>query len=233
VPSASGLALVGGHALPAAVRELELPRALSEAADDGQVLAASVIDDDDDRFDQAWRDGPFTSLLAIPVPGDGGLVLVFFLEERAFVRDDLELAQQVAGAARGALDRSRLFDAERTARSLSQQLARTGSLLATELDPVAVTRSSRREAVSLLGVDTAALAALEGDELVVTAAVGAGAEIALGARSPSTGWVAGDVVQSRTPVAIRGRDGEGWAHRIGRAARFRPPRVPRGAALGP
>jgi len=200
VPSASGLSLVGGHALPAEVRELELPRVLSEAAGDGQVLAASVIDDDD-RFDDAWRHGPFTSLLAIPVPGDGGLVLVFFLEERAFVRDDLELAQQVAGAARGALDRSRLFDAERTARSLSQQLARTGSLLATELDPVAVLEAVVGEAVSLLGVDTAALAALEGDELVVTAAVGAGAELALGARSPSTGWVAGDVVQSRTPVA--------------------------------
>jgi len=182
------------------VRELELPRALSEAAADGQVLAASTIADDE-RFDQAWRDGPFASLLAIPVPGDGGLVLVFFLEERAFIRDDLELAQQVAGAARGALDRSRLFDAERTARSLSQQLARTGSLLATELDPVAVLEAVVGEAVSLLDVDTAALAALEGEELVVTAAVGAGAEIALGARSPATGWVAGDVVQSRTPVA--------------------------------
>ena len=200
VPSASGLVLVGGHALPDAVRTLELPRALSEAAADGQVLAASTIDDDD-RFEQAWRDGEFASLLAIPVPGDGGLVLVFFLEERAFIRDDLELAQQVAGAARGALDRSRLFDAERTARSLSQQLARTGSLLATELDPVAVLEAVVGEAVSLLDVDTAALAALEGDELVVTAAVGAGAEIALGARSPSTGWVAGDVVQSRAPVA--------------------------------
>ena len=57
------------------------------------------------------------------------------------------------------------------------------------------------EAVSLLGVDAAALAALEGDELVITAAVGDGAEQALGARSAATGWVAGDVVQSRAPVA--------------------------------
>jgi PAS domain S-box-containing protein len=198
--SPTGLSVVGGHALPDEVRGLALPRALSEAAADGQVLAASTIDDDD-RFDEAWRDGPFASLLAIPVPGDGGLVLVFFVEERVFVREDLELAQQVAGAARGALDRSRLFDAERTARSLSQQLARTGSLLATELDPVAVLEAVVDEAVSLLDVNTAALAALEGDELVVTAAVGEGAELALGARSPSTGWVAGDVVQSRAPVA--------------------------------
>ena len=66
------------------------------------------------------------------------LVVVFFDEVHTFSGDDLELARQVAGAARGSLERSRLFDAERTARSLSQQLARTGSLLATELDPVAV-----------------------------------------------------------------------------------------------
>ena len=67
-----------------------------------------------------------------------------------FARDDLELAQQVAGAARGALDRSRLFEAERTARALSQQLARTGSLLATELDPVAVLEAVVEEAAGLL-----------------------------------------------------------------------------------
>jgi PAS domain S-box-containing protein len=200
VPSPSGLALVGGHALPEAVRALELPRGVIEAAADGQVLAASRIADDD-RFDASWRDGQFESLLAIPVPGDGGLVLVFFREEHEFARDDLELAQQVASAANGALDRSRLFETERSARSLSQQLARTGSLLATELDPVAVLEAVVAEAVTLLRVDTAALAALEGSELVVTAAVGEGAEVALGARSPSTGWVAGDVVQSRAPVA--------------------------------
>jgi PAS domain S-box-containing protein len=197
----SGLELVGGHALPEEVRALEVTRALIETAADGQVLAASRIAEDD-RFDTAWRNAPFASLLAIPVPGEGsGLVLVLFREERGFVRDDLELAQQVAGAARGALDRSRLFEAERTARSLSQQLARTGSLLATELDPVAVLEAVVAEAVTLLDVDTAALAALEGDDLVVTAAVGEGAEQALGARSAATGWVAGDVVQSRAPVA--------------------------------
>ena len=93
----------------------------------------------------------------------------------------------MAGAARGALDRSRLFEAERTARALSQQLARTGSLLATELDPVAVLEAVVEEAAGLLRADAAALAALDGDELVVTAATGEGADEALGKRSPSTG----------------------------------------------
>src|SRR5205085_353988 len=167
---------------------------------DGQIVAATRVADDD-RFDDEWRRAPFASLLAIPVPGHSGLVIVFFREERTFSSEDLELAQQVAGAARGALDRSRLFEAERTARSLSQQLARTGSLLATELDPVAVLEAVVAEAAALLGVDTAALATLEGDELVVTAVVGGDAEEALGARSPATDSVTGDVVQSRAPVA--------------------------------
>ena len=201
VKAGSELQIVGGHALPDEVRALELPDVLLEAADDGQMLAATSVADDD-RFDASWRNGNVASLLAIPVPGEGsGIVLVLFREAREFARDDLELAQQVASAAHGALDRSRLFEAERTARSLSQQLARTSSLLATELDPAAVLEAVVEEAVALLGVDAAALAALEGAELVVTAAVGKGAEQAIGARSPSTGWVAGDVVQSRAPVA--------------------------------
>ena len=201
VRSPAGLGLVGGHALPDAVRSLDVPRALDAAALEGHLLAAGRIADDE-RFDGQWRDAPFAALLAIPVGGEhAGLVLVFFEEERDFARDDLELAQQVAGAATGALDRSRLFEAERTARSLSQQLARTGSLLATELDPIAVLEAVVTEAASLLGVDAAALAALEGEELVITAAAGDGAEQALGARSSATGWVAGDVAQSRAPVA--------------------------------
>jgi PAS domain S-box-containing protein len=201
VDGSDRLRLVGGHALPDEVRDLILPPALAEAAADGQLVAAPAVAADD-RFDAAWRGGPFASLLAIPVPGEvASLVLVFFERQHEFTRDDLELAQQVAGAARGALDRSRLFEAERTARALSQQLARTGSLLATELDPVAVLEAVVEEALALLRVDAAALAAVEDDELVVTAAVGTGSDGAIGARSAVGGTIGGDVVQSRVPVA--------------------------------
>jgi PAS domain S-box-containing protein len=201
VKTGAELVFVGGHDVPDSVRTLDLPQALLEMAEDGQMLSAPSLQDDE-RFGEAWRSGAFASLLAIPVPGEGsGVVLVLFREPRNFQREDLELAQQVAGAARGALDRSRLFEAERAARALSQQLARTGSLLATELDPIAVLEAVVQEAIELLGADAAALAALDGDELVVTAALGEGADDALGARSPSTGWLAGDVVQSRAPLA--------------------------------
>jgi PAS domain S-box-containing protein len=197
-----GLALVGGHALPPQVEALPVSETLVRAATDGQILA-SIHVADDERFDPSWRSGPFTSLLAIPIPGEpAGLVLVLFRDERSLARDDLELAQQLASATRGALDRSRLFEAERAARSLSQQLARTNSLLATELDPAAVLEAVVTEAADLLGADGAALASLDGDELVVSAAVGPGAETALGLRAPAAGRLAGDVVQSRAPVAV-------------------------------
>ena len=82
---------------------------------------------------------PIASLLAVPVSeGAGGLLLVCFRAPRAFTGHDLELAQQVAAAAHGALERSRLFEAERAARALAQQLARAAAALASELDPDAV-----------------------------------------------------------------------------------------------
>jgi PAS domain S-box-containing protein len=200
VREASELVVVGGHDLPAEVRELPVPPALGEAAEDGQVLAAPAVADDD-RFTAGWRRAPFASLLAIPIRGEQpGLVLVCFRSPRLFAQEDLDLAQQLAGAARGAFDRSRLFETERIARSLSQQLARTSSLLATELDPAAVLEAVVSEAAELVRADAAALASLDERRLVITAAVGDGAEEALGARSPATGWAAGEVVQSRAPV---------------------------------
>jgi PAS domain S-box-containing protein len=201
VAAGGRLAVEGGYELPADVQALEPPRALVDAVVGAQVLAAADVGGDD-RFGDDWRTAPFASLLAIPVAGEqAGLVVVFFHELRAFAHDDLELAQHLAGAARGALDRARLFESERSARSLQQHLARTGSLLATELDPAAVIEAVVEEAATLLGADAAALATLEEDNLVVTAAVGDGTDAVLGAHAPATGWAGGDVIQSRAPVA--------------------------------
>jgi PAS domain S-box-containing protein len=198
---AGGLVFVGGHELSPDIHGLPIPQAFAEAAEDGQMLAAPELAHDD-RFSDAWRHVSFSALLAIPVRGQQAeLVVVFFEDAHSFSRDDLELAQQVARAARGALERSRLFDAERTSRSLAQQLARTGSMLATELDPAAVLDAVVAEAVDLLRVDAAALTSLDDRELVVTAAVGDGADGAIGVRSPLGASAAGDVVRSRASAA--------------------------------
>ena len=197
---AGGLVFVGGHDLRPEVRDLPVPEAFADAAHDGQVLAAPMLAHDD-RFPGAWHQASFSSLLAIPVRGEQAeLVLVFYDEAHAFSKDDLELAQQVARAARGAFERSRLFDAERTARSLAQQLARTGTLLATELDPAAVLDAVVAQAVELLRVDAAALTSLDDRDLVVTAAAGDGSDGAIGARSPLGASAPGDVMRSRSPA---------------------------------
>jgi PAS domain S-box-containing protein len=170
----------------------------------------------DDRFERPWHElatrSGYEGLLAAPVASPraerSGLVIVFFADERVFVDHDLELARHLADAARGALERSELFEAERTARALSQQLARTGGVLATELDPAAVLEEVVQQAPQLLSAEACAVRTLEGDELVVSAAAGKGAEEAVGTRASATAWLSGDVFQSRSPLAIEDASGD-------------------------
>ena len=215
MPRGGTLELTAATGLPpvlvAALEDRLPPSAdcLRAAAHEGRPLASPDITRDD-RFEQPWREqaeaAGYRALLAVPAASpraeDAGLVLVFFAEEHEFTDDDLELARHLADAARGALERSELFEAERTARALSQQLARTGGVLATELDPAAVLEEVVQQAPALLGADACAVRTLEDDELVVSAASGEGAEEAVGSRASATGRLSGDVFQSRSPLAV-------------------------------
>ncbi len=215
VPSSGRLEAVGTHELPVGLAEMLDERAterqgpLFRAAAEGRILVSSAIADDE-RLPSELRDAAaaslYRSLISVPVdaPRDAGrgLVLIFFGEERSFSDDDLELARHLADATRGALERSELFEAERSARALAQQLTRTGRLLASELDPAAVLDEVVQQAPALVNADAAAFRLLEREELVVTAAEGPGTEAALGSRSPAGGWLSGDVVQSGAPVAL-------------------------------
>jgi PAS domain S-box-containing protein len=221
MPRASRLELAGSAGAPESLvgaLETGLPETatvLRTAASDGRILASPDVAEDD-RFEPGWadlaRESGYRSLLAVPVADpreqESGLVIVFFTEERSFSDDDLELARHLADASRGALERSELFEAERTARALSQQLARTGSLLATELDPDAVLEEVVQQAPALLTADACAIRSVEGDELVIGAAAGEGLDETVGARAPATAWLSGDVFQSRSPVAIEDASGD-------------------------
>ena len=212
MPGARGLELAASYRLP---DELEssladgVPRsaaALETAARERRLLSASSLDDDE-RFGEDWRRlAGVRSLLAIPIDPprreEGGLVVVFFAEQRTFTDDDLELGRRLAGAARGGLERSELYESERTSRALSQQLARMGSLLATELDPGAILDEVAEQAPALLGADACTIQVVEEDEFVVSAVGGASALSVLGTRLPTTVRPAGDVVQARAPVVI-------------------------------
>ena len=216
VPRGSALRLVGAYNLPVPMR-LALEEGLGAdgeplqvAASERRIIASPKLAGDD-RFPERWCDlgdeCGFGSLLVIPLEASGddsaaGIVLVFFEDERILRDDDFELARHLAGAGRGALERSEQFEAERTSRSLAQQLARTGSAVATELDPAAVLDEVVEQAPALLAADACAVWILDGDELLVTAVAGSGAEAALGARDDASGWLSGEVVQSRRPVAV-------------------------------
>ena len=215
MPHGERLALAGSHDLSEKLADVLEDgigmehESLARAASQGRMLAAPALADDD-RLPAGWRsaaaDAGVRSLLSVPVEAprheSGGLVIAFFAEERMFSDDDLELARHLADATRGALDRSELFEAERSARALAQQLARTGRLLTTELDPAAVLDEVVQQAPELVHADACAIRVLEDDELVVSAAEGRGADEALGSRSPANAWLSGDVVQSRSPVAL-------------------------------
>jgi PAS domain S-box-containing protein len=214
MPGEQGFELAVGHGLPQQLRAYLKGAAASGAeplatcARSRRVLASPAFEDDD-RFDPEWRRAAtaagYRSLLAVPVDAPGGrgsLAVVFFDEPRRFSDYELELARNLAGAARGALERSELFESERRARGLAQQLARTGGLLSTELDPAAVLDAIVTQAPDLLRADAAVVRLLEGDELVVSAACGVMPDGLLESRAPSTGWAAGDVVQMGAPVVV-------------------------------
>ena len=215
MPAGEGLVLSGAHELPEALTELfgaasiSGGEVLARSAGHGRVVAAPKLADDE-RIPAVWREAAraagFEALLSVPVvsprDGSGGLVAVFFEQAHPFGEDDLELARHLAGAARGALERSELFEAERSARSLAQQLARTGRMLTTELDPEAVLDEVVEQARDLLDADACAIRVLDDGELRVSAASGKGAEGAVGSRSSAGAWLSGDVVQSRAPVAL-------------------------------
>lgn len=181
------------------------------------VIAAPALAEDE-RFDAGWREvgasAGYGALLAVPVgaPGDrAGLVIVFFAETRRFSDYDLELALNLAGTARGALERSELYESERRARGLAQQLARTGTLLTTELDPAAVLDEIVAQAPALLGADAAVVRLLEDEELVVSAAGGEVPDDLVDSRAPATGWAAADAIQTLAPVAVGDVEAEGPA----------------------
>jgi PAS domain S-box-containing protein len=227
-PNGDGLTLAGSYELPRALAtrlEEGLPRSATPflaAAREERIVSSAGLQDDD-RFDEATRallrEHDYRSLLSAPVPASGGAndaVVVLFRAERTFSDDDLTLARHLSRAARGALERSELFETERRARSLSQRLASVGARLAMNLDPSLVLEEVVREAPELLEGDAATIRLLEGEELVVRAAYGAGSAGLLGTRSASGAGLLGELVQSRSPARVED------AHSIPQLARDDP-----------
>ena len=213
MPQPGLLRLAGAHGLPQPLFDaleagFESDDTLALAAAERRIIAAPALGSDT-RFSQAWRELTtacgLPSLLVVPLQaGDeaSGLVLVLFYAERRLRDEDVELARHLAGAGRAALERSGLFEAERTSRALAQQLARSGGVLATELDPAAVLDEVVDRAPALLGADACAVRIVEDEELIVTAVSAPDVERALGSRVPIVGGLSAQVIESRRPVTV-------------------------------
>ena len=216
-PVGGTLELAARHSLPddlATHLRAGGAQALAPSARAGKVLASQSLAGDS-RFTEALVASAdaagFRSLLAVPLllpRGEKGLAIVFFVGERTFTDEQLEVAGHVAGAARGALERSELYELERRSRSLAQRLAQASRELAGELDPENVLDQVVQHAVDLLEADGASVRLLEEDELVVRSACGAGSRGVTAARVPSTTWLVGDIVQSRSARGIADARGD-------------------------
>lgn len=188
-----------------AERLLSATPVLDGVARDRRLLAAPSLHGDE-RFEAEWDELAYASLLAVPLSiprtDQSGLVVVLFREQRELTDDDLELAVHLAQAARGALERAELFETERNSRTLSQQLAQSGSVVASELDPGAVLDETVQRAPAMLGVEACVFVTLEEEELVVAAASGYGADRAIGLRFPAAAKPAGDVLAAGAPIGL-------------------------------
>ena len=218
MPGPEGFRLAGAHDLPERLRgafEHGLPdgaEVLAHVAQERRTIASATLGADE-RFEDSFRAvAEAASLLAIPIAlprGDrSALALVLFREPHDFTDDDLDLAGQLAARAKAALARSELYEVERRTRLLAQQLAETGVLFSGELEPAAVLDEVVEQAPVVLRADAASIRLLDGDELVVASAAGAGASQIEGTRGQADTPPAGTVIHNRAPLALEDVSGD-------------------------
>ena len=186
--------------------DADLP--LVEAARERRPIFLHTQEERDRRFPEIAavpRPEGFGPLAAVPLLFEGRVLGAIGLnfpqgfelgdDERAFV---LNLAQQAAQA----LERARLFEAERRARAAAEQLqdltaALSGALTLEQVGAVSMTRG-----VASLGADAGVLALLTpgGDELEILASLGYPPEACMG---PGRRWAA----EANIPIAEATRTG--------------------------
>ena len=179
------LALAGGHELPAPLvaalaagldGRVRLPARVGGASHP-RVALSSRRTTASTAAGARSRSACVSLAAAHPARGRGrgrGGARARLLRGRALARATTTSSSRATSPARHAARSSAAAVRRRSARAraLAQQLARTGSALATELDPAAVLDEVVQQAPELLGADACAIRIVDGDELVVTAVAG-------------------------------------------------------------
>jgi PAS domain S-box-containing protein len=113
---------------------------------------------------------PFRAWAVMPILLGGvpiGAVSFSFMNERVFTDDDRELLAAMIGQASLALERCRLLEAERRARTRERQLHVLAARLSSALTPAQVATFACEEVIAVLQAYSAAAAALVGDEVQI------------------------------------------------------------------
>jgi GAF domain-containing protein len=164
---------------------------------------------------------------ALPLAGTNGVVgalVLGFDEGRALDADDRAWLLAVAGQCAQAIERSRLYDVERTTRTRIERLQQLTARFSTALTPSEVASAVLSAGRSALDADTAALVAAGGEAAKLLGSEGAPPEtmnvLLGGAGTDETGPV-GEAVRSQRPVYVE--DGDAMSKRYPDAAHLLEP----------
>ena len=168
-----------------------------------------ILEDVDhaDIFNPILREKGIKSLLGVPllVHGDViGVLHVGTLTPRRFTEDDVELLQLAADRVAVAIDRARLYEAERAARRRLEHVQVVADAALAHLELAELLDVLLPRIRGILRADTCATLLLdeERQELVARAAVGIEEEVEQGVRIPVGRGFAGRVAASRRPVIL-------------------------------
>jgi K+-sensing histidine kinase KdpD len=168
-----------------------------------------ILEDVDhaDIFNPILRQKGIKSLLGVPLVVHGdiiGVLHVGTLTPRRFTNEDVELLELAADRVAVALDRARLFEAERSARRQLEHVQEVTDVALAHLGLGELFEVLLPRIREILRADTCATLLLDEDgrELVARAAVGIEEEVEQGVRIPVGRGFAGRVAAGRRPVVL-------------------------------
>ncbi len=160
-----------------------------------------------DVLNPILREKGIKSLLGVPLVAHGdvvGVLHVGSLTPREFGARDIELLQLVGDRVAVALERARLYAAERAARIRLERLQAVTDVALAPLELEDLMAELMQRITAILAADTCAILLLDRDrnELVARAAVGIEEEVEQGVRIPVGRGFAGRVAAGRRPVVL-------------------------------
>ncbi|HVF75562.1 MAG TPA: SpoIIE family protein phosphatase [Acidimicrobiales bacterium] len=161
------LVRVASTAFPdAELQRLPASEPLAQAILDQRDLVVATTDDDYHVVGPAMAGAGFPAFAAVPLLADDrvlGMIAFGFREARTFAPDEADLLRTLGRHAGQAVERARLYEAERRLRRRADVLQRVTALLAAALAPDQIAAAVLDELGHSMGADATAFAVVDGD----------------------------------------------------------------------